>query len=338
VKASILTGFGCPDVLQLRDVAEPAPDDDDILVRVHAASVGFGDTLVRNLAAISPRKFHMPLLFWLIAKMVFGVRKPRVDILGSEFAGEVEAVGRAVTRFAKGDSVFGFCGPRMGAYAEYLRMPEDGVLAAKPANMTYEQAAAIPYAAVMALGVLRKARLRPGQRVLVVGASGGIGPAILQLAKAHFGAEVAGVCGTARLDYIRSLGADPAIDYTREDFADRPETYDLIIDILGKSSFLRCRKVLRPHGRLIFVSFKTAKVLQSLWTSVFGNRKAVCALVTEKQEDLVLLKGLIEAGKIGSIVDRSYPLAQAAEAHRYAESGAKKGYVVVSVSPSADTR
>jgi NADPH:quinone reductase-like Zn-dependent oxidoreductase len=338
MKASILTEFGRPDVLHLGEVADPAPDDDDVLVRVRAASVSFGDTLVRNLAAISPRKFHMPLLFWLIAKLVFGFRKPRVNILGSEFAGEVEAVGRAVTRFRRGDSVFGFCGPRMGAYAEYLLMPEKGVLTAKPANLTYEQAAAIPYAAVMALGVLRKARVRPGQRVMVVGASGGIGPAILQMAKAHFGAEVAGVCGTARLDYVKSLGADLAIDYTREDFVDRPETYDIIIDILGKCSFSRCRRVLRPHGRLIFVSFKTAKILQSLWTSVFGDRKAVCALVTEKVEDLVLLKELIEAGKILSTVDRSYPLEQAAEAHRYAESGAKTGYVVVSVAPSSDER
>jgi NADPH:quinone reductase-like Zn-dependent oxidoreductase len=338
VKASILTEFGRPDVLKLGEVAEPAPDDGDVLVRVRAASVSFGDTLVRNLAAISPRKFHMPLLFWLIAKMVFGFRKPRVKILGSEFAGEVEAVGGAVTRFRRGDSVFGFCGPRMGAYAEYLLMPEKGVLTAKPANMTYEQAAAIPYAAVMALGVLRKARLLPGQRVLVVGASGGIGPAILQVAKAHFGAEVAGVCGTARLDYIKSLGADLAVDYTCEDFVDRPETYDVIIDILGKCSFSRCRRVLRPHGRLIFVSFKMTKILQSLWTSVCGNRKAVCALVTEKLEDLVLLREMIEAGKIRSTVDRSYPLEQAAEAHRYAESGAKTGYVVVSVAPSADSR
>lgn len=338
MKASILTEFGGPEVLRLGEVARPVPHDDDVLVRVHAASVGFGDTLVRNLAAISPRKFHMPLLFWLFAKMAFGVRKPRVNVLGSEFAGKVEAVGKAVTRFRRGDPVFGYCGPRMGAYAEYLRMPEDGVLTTKPASMTYEQAAAIPYGAVMALGVLRKARLRPGQRVLVVGASGGIGPAIVQLAKAHFGADVAGVCGTARLDYIRSLGADLAIDYTREDFVDRPETYDIIIDIPGKSSFSRCRRVLRPHGRVIFVSFKMAKILRALWTAVIGDRKAVCALVTEKQEDLVFLRELMEAGKIASFVDRSYPLDKAAEAHRYAESGAKKGCVVVSVLPSPENR
>jgi NADPH:quinone reductase-like Zn-dependent oxidoreductase len=333
MKASVLTEFGPPDVLQLREVPKPAPRDNEVLVRVRATSVGFGDTLVRNLAAISPRKFHMPFLFWLIAKVAFGVRKPRTNILGSEFAGEVEAVGRAVTRFRKGDSVFGYCGPRMGACAEYLRMPEDGVLTAKPANVTFEQAAAIPYAGVMALGLLRKAQLRPGQRVLVIGASGGIGPAVLQLAKLHFGANVTGVCGTARLDYIRSLGADLAIDYTQEDVADRPETYDVIIDILGKSSFSRCRGILNPGGRLIFVSFKMRQILQALWTAVVGNRKAVCALVTERQEDLVLVRELIESGKLTSVVDRSFLLEHAAEAHRYAESGAKQGYVAISVSP-----
>jgi NADPH:quinone reductase-like Zn-dependent oxidoreductase len=308
MKASVLTEFGPPDVLQLREVPKPAPRDNEVLVRVRATSVGFGDTLVRNLAAISPRKFHMSFLFWLIAKVAFGVRKPRTNILGSEFAGEVEAVGRAVTRFRKGDSVFGYCGPRMGACAEYLRMPEDGVLTAKPANVTFEQAAAIPYAGVMALGLLRKAQLRPGQRVLVIGASGGIGPAVLQLAKLHFGANVTGVCGTARLDYIRSLGADLAIDYTQEDVADRPETYDVIIDILGKSSFSRCRGILNPGGRLIFVSFKMRQILQALWTAVVGNRKAVCALVTERQEDLVLVRELIESGKLTSVVDRSFLL------------------------------
>jgi NADPH:quinone reductase-like Zn-dependent oxidoreductase len=331
MRASVLTEFGPPDVLELREVAKPVPKDHDLLIRVRAASVGFGDTLVRNFAAISPGKFHMPWLFWLIGKLTFGFRRPRVNILGSEFSGEVEAVGRRVTRFKKGDPVFGYRGPRMGAYAEYLRMPENGVVTAKPANMSYEQAAASPYGAIMALGLLRKIRLQAGQDLLVVGASGGIGPALVQLAKRHFGARVAGVCGTARLEYVRSLGADLVIDYTRENFLDRPETYDVVIDILGKSAYSRCRHVLKPHGRLVFVSFKTKQLFQMLRTSVSGGRKVVCALVAEKQEDLVTARELMEAGKIKSIVDRVFPLEQAADAHRHAESGAKRGGVVISI-------
>lgn len=338
MRAAVMTEFGPPDVLQLREVAKPRPGDGDVLIRVHATSVNFGDTIARNLAAISPRQFHMPLLFWIIARFSFGLRRPRVTILGNELAGEVEDVGRAVTRFRKGDAVFGFRGPRMGAYAEYLRMPEDGVLATKPTNLTYEQAASVPYGAVMALGLLRKARVGPGTKVLVVGASGGIGPALLQLARYHFGAEVAGVCGTARLEYIESMGAHPAIDYTREDFVDRAETYDVVIDVLGKTSFRRCRRVLRPGGRLIFVSFKTKQLLQALWTAVVGDKKAICALVTETQEDLAFVREMVEAGELTPVVDRSYPLDQAAEAHRYAESGARTGSVVIAVSPAAATR
>ncbi|NJD18095.1 MAG: NAD(P)-dependent alcohol dehydrogenase [Gemmatimonadetes bacterium] len=338
MRAAVMTEFGPPDVLQLREVAKPRPGDGDVLIRVHATSVNFGDTIARNLAAISPRQFHMPLLFWIIARFSFGLRRPRVTILGNEFAGEVEDVGRAVTRFRKGDAVFGFRGPRMGASAEYLRMPEDGVLATKPTNLTYEQAASVPYGAVMALGLLRKARVGPGTKVLVVGASGGIGPALLQLARCHFGAEVAGVCGTARLKYIESMGAHPAIDYTREDFVDRAETYDVVIDVLGKTSFRRCRRVLRPGGRLIFVSFKTKQLLQALWTAVVGDKKAICALVTETQQDLAFVRELVEAGEFTPVVDRSYPLEQAAEAHRYAESGARTGSVVIAVSPEAATR
>jgi len=333
MRASVLTEFGPPEVLQLREVAKPVPRDRDVLIRVHAASVGFGDTLVRDFPAVSPKKFHMPWLFWLFGRLTFGFKKPRVKILGSEFAGRVEAVGRRVTRFKAGDPVFGYRGPRMGAYADYLCMPENGVLAVKPASMTYEQAAASPYGAIMALGLLRKLRLRPGQDVLVVGASGGIGLAVVRLAKFPYGARVTGVCGTARQEYVKSLGADEVIDYTKEEFLDRPETYDIIIDILGKSRFSRCKRILRPRGRLVFVSFKMKQILQMLRTSVLGGKRVVCALIAEKQEDLVFAGELMEAGKIRTIVDRAFPLEQAADAHRYAESGAKKGYVVISIAP-----
>ena len=338
MKAAVLTEFGPPEVLHMREVGTPVvKGGHDILIRVHATSVNFGDTLVRNFAAVSPRAFHMPWLFWLIGKLAFGFRRPRIHILGSEFAGTVEAVGTRVTRFNKGDAVFGYRGARMGAYAEYLSMPENGVVTAKPANMTYQEAAGCPYGALMALGLLTKTHLQPGQDVLVVGASGGIGPAIVQLAKSHFGATVTGVCGTARLAYVKSLGAHSVIDYTQEDFVDRPDTYDVVIDILGKSSYTRCRRILEPQGRIVFVSFKMKQILQMLWTSVIGDKKVICALVTERQEDLVSIRTLVETGKLRSIVDRSFPLEEAAEAHRYAESGAKKGSVVISLAPLATT-
>jgi len=338
VKAAVFTAFGPPEVLHVREVAAPVVKGrHDVLIRVHATSVNFGDTLVRNFAAISPRRFHMPWLFWLIGKLAFGFRRPRIHILGSEFAGTVEAVGKLVTRFNKGNAVFGYRGSRMGAYAEYLTMPEDGVVTTKPTNMTFEEAAGCPYGALMALGLLRKIRLQPGRRVLVVGASGGIGPAIVQLAKSHFGATVTGVCGTARLAYVKSLGAQSVIDYTQEDFVDRPDTYDVIIDILGKSPFARCRRILNPHGRMVFASFKMKQILQMLWTSVIGDKKVICALATERQEDLVSIRTLVEKGTLRSIVDRSFPLEEAAEAHRYAESGAKQGSVIISLAPRATT-
>ena len=332
MKASVFTEYGPPEVLQVKEVPMPVPKDRGVLIRVHATPVNFGDTLVRNFRAVSPRKFHMPFLFWLIGRTSFGFTRPRRTILGSEFAGEVAAVGKNVTRFRVGDQVFGYCGPSMGAYAEYLCIPEDGVMAPKPAKLTYVEAAAIPYGAIMALGLLRKVQLQAGQRVLVNGASGGIGPTVVQLAVSQFGARVTGVCGTSRVEYVRSLGADNVIDYTKQDYVDSGESYDLIVDILGKSSFARCKRSLTPNGRLVFVSFKMKQIFQMLWTSMVGSRKVICVLVSEKTEDLVFIKGLIEAGKIRSVVDRTFPLERAAEAHRYAESGARKGHVVISVS------
>jgi NADPH:quinone reductase-like Zn-dependent oxidoreductase len=330
MKAIVYTEYGPPDVLQLKEVAKPVPKDNEILVRVHATPISFGDRLVRNLKEVTPGTFHMPFLFWLIAKMYFGLRKPRITILGSEFAGEIEAVGKDAKRFKTGDRVFGYRGSLMGAYAEYLCLPEKGVVALTPANMSDEEAAAVPYGALMALSLLRKQKIKPGQRVLVNGASGGIGPAVVQLAK-YYGAEVTGVCGTPRLDYVKSLGADKAIDYTRDDFTDNAETYDVIVDILGKGSFSRVKRALKPNGRWLLVSFKTKKLLQMLWTSISGGKKVICVLSTEKAEDLVFIKELIEAGKFKAVVDKCFPLAQAAEAHRYVEQGHKKGSVVITV-------
>ena len=330
MKAIVYTKYGPPEVLELKEKEKPVPRDKEILIKIHATPVSFGDKLVRDLKEITPGKFHMPFLFWLFAKMYFGIRRPRITILGSEFAGEIEAVGKDVKRFKAGDPVFGYRGQSMGAYAEYLCMPETGVLAPKPGNMTYEEAASVPYGAIMALSLLRKQNIGPGQKVLVNGASGGIGPAVVQLAK-YYGAEVTGVCGTPRVEYVKSLGADRVIDYTREDFAASGETYDVIVDILGKSPFSKVKGSLKSNGRWLLVSFKTRKLLQMLWTSLTGGKKVICALSTEKAEDLVFIKELIEAGKVKTVVDRCYPLAQAAEAHRYVEQGHKKGSVVITM-------
>ena len=331
MKAIVYTKYGPPEVLQLKEVEKPVPKDKEILIKIHATPVSFGDKLVRNLKEITPGKFHMPFLFWLFAKMYFGFRRPRITILGSEFAGEIEALGKNVKSFKPGDQVFGYRGSLMGAYAEYLCMPENGVVALKPSNMTYEQAAAVPYGAIMALNLLRKVNLQPGQSVLVNGASGGIGPAVVQLAKSHFGANVTGVCSTPRLEYVKSLGADKVIDYTKEDFTDSAEIYDFIFDILGKSSFARVKRSLKPNGRCLLVSFKMKQLWQMLWTSMIGSKKVICALSSEKAEDLVFIKELIEAGKIKTVIDKRFPLAQAAEAHRYVEQGHKKGNVVITL-------
>jgi NADPH:quinone reductase-like Zn-dependent oxidoreductase len=330
MKAIVCTEYGTPDVLRLKEVATPTPKDNEVLIRVHATSVNFGDLMARNFKAVSPRKFNMLFPFWLLSKISFGLRKPNITILGNELAGEIEAIGKDVKRFKKGDQVFGYPGLSFGAYAEYVCLPEIGVLAIKPINMTYEEAAVVPYGAIMALNLLRKANIQPGQKVLVNGASGGIGSAAVQIAK-HLGAEVTGVCGTPRLEFVKSLGADHVIDYTKEDFTQNGETYDLIFDILGKGLFSRIKRSLKPNGILLFASFKMNHLLQMLWTSIIGGRKVICALAPGNVEDLISVKELIEAGKLKAVIDRCYPLEQTAEAHRYVEQGRKQGNVVIAI-------
>jgi NADPH:quinone reductase-like Zn-dependent oxidoreductase len=272
----------------------------------------------------------MPFLIWLLAKISFGLNQPRTTILGSEFAGQIEAVGKDVKRFKPGDQVFGYLGQSMGAYAEYLCLSEDGVLAIKPSTMTYEEAAVVPYGAIMALYLLRKVNVHSGQKILINGASGGIGSAAVQIAK-YFGAEVTGVCGTPRLEFVKSLGADKVIDYTREDFTQSGEVYDLIFDVLGKGSFSRSKNSLTQNGRYLLASFKMKQLFQMLWTSMIGGRKVICAIAPGSVEDLNAVKELIEAGKIKAVIDRRFSMEQTAEAHRYVEEGHKKGCVVISL-------
>jgi NADPH:quinone reductase-like Zn-dependent oxidoreductase len=331
MKAAVFSDYGPPEVLHVEEVPRPVPGDGDVLVRVRATSVNFGDTLVRNLKAVSPRRFHMPLLFWLIGRAQFGIRRPRTRVLGSEFAGEVAAVGGRVTRYEVGERVFGFRGPRMGAYAEYLCVPERAVMAPMPANITFAEAATVPYGAIMAWGLLRKIGVRSGQRILIVGASGGIGPAVVQLAVRQFGAVVTGVCGTSNVDYVRSLGATAVIDYTKDDFLVGDETYDVIVDILGKSAFGDCKRALAERGQLVYVSFKMRQVAQMVWTSIVRTKRVRCVLVSEKPRDLDAIREFVETGKLRPRVDKTFPLEQAADAHRYADSDARSGPVAITV-------
>lgn len=330
MKAIVYTEYGPPEVLKLKEIEKPTPKDNEILIRVHAASLNYGDILTRNFANIPTREFNMPSLFLLPTRISFGYKKPKNQILGNELAGEIEAIGDGVKKFKIGDQVFAYTGMKMRANAEYLCMPEDKMVGIKPDNMTFEEAACVPYGGIMALTHLRKVNIQKGQKVLINGASGGIGSIGLQLAKSY-GAEVTGVCGSPRLEYVKSLGADKVIDYTKEDFTQNGETYDLIYDILGKSSFSHCKNSLTQNGRYLLASFKMVKILQMIGTSISGKKKVICALASEKQEDMALLKELVEVGKIKTIIDRTFPLEQAAEAHSYVEKGLKKGHVVISV-------
>jgi NADPH:quinone reductase-like Zn-dependent oxidoreductase len=333
MKAVIYTEYGAPDVLRLQEVAKPAPKENEILIRVAATAVNYGDLIARNFSHISAAEFNMPAPFWLPARLSFGWRKPKNPILGSEFSGIIETVGRQVTRFKPGDLVFGYRGMNMGANAEYLCMPETGTIAIKPANLSHAETAVLPYGSLVALNILKKVGIQPGQKVLINGASGAIGSAALQLAKTHYRAQVTGVCGTPRLAFVQALGADEVIDYTKEDFTQNGETYDLILDVLGRSSFARCQGSLKPGGVYLLASFKMKAVWQMLWTSVAGDKKVICALAGDSAADLAVIKEMVEAGKIKGLVDRCFPLEQAAEAHRYVESGQKRGNVVLTVAP-----
>ncbi len=328
MKAIVYTEYGPPDVLRLEETARPSPKPDEILVRVRAAGVNFGDIMARSFKSVTPRGFNMPFLFWLFAKTALGWKRPKIRILGNELAGEVEAVGKNVMRFKPGDRVFAYSGQRFGAYAEFICISEEAPVAHMPASLTFEEAAVVPYGATMALALLRKANLKRGQKILINGASGGIGSAAVQIAK-YLGADVTAVCGGPRLGYVRALGADRAIDYAEEDFTRNGETYDVIFDILGQATFPRCRHSLEPRGVLLCASFKTRQLLAMVRMSLSRGRRVVCALAPGSLDDFLVVKELAEAGKIKPIVDGRFQFEAAAEAHRYVEMGNRKGSVVI---------
>jgi NADPH:quinone reductase-like Zn-dependent oxidoreductase len=323
MKAIIYTKYGPPDVLQLKEVEKPAPKDNEVLIRVYATTVTAADYRIRS--------FKVSMGFWLPARIAFGLLRPKRTILGAELAGDIEAVGKDVKLFKKGDQVFGYDGSGFGAYAEYVCRPEGGALAIKPTNMTYEEAAAVPHGALAALFFLReKGNIQNGQKVLIYGASGAVGTAAVQIAR-YFGAEVTGVCSTTNLELVRSLGADKVVDYTKEDFTKNDETYDIIFDTVGKTSFSRCKSLLNRSGFYLLTVFDFPQLVQMLWTSMVGSKKVICAVGTERADDLIFLKDLVEAGKIISVIDRRYPFEQTAEAHAYAEKGHKKGNVIITL-------
>jgi NADPH:quinone reductase-like Zn-dependent oxidoreductase len=326
MKAIMWTAYGPPEVLQLEEVEKPTPKANEVLIRIVATTVTAGDCEARNL------KF--PILFRLPVQMYVGLRKPRrITILGQELAGEIEAIGKDVKRFKAGDQVFGTTGLGFGAYAEYICLPEKsamGVLATKPANMTYEEAAAVPTGGLEALHFIRNGNIQRGEKVLIIGAGGSIGTFAVQLAR-YFGAEVTGVDSSGKLNMLRAIGADHVIDYTQEDITKRAEIYDVIFDVMGKSSFSGSVRSLEQNGRYLLGNAGLSQMVRGRWTSIRSSKKVIIGAANQKNEDLLFLKALIEAGKIKAVIDRSYPLEQIAEAHRYVEAGQKKGNVVITV-------
>lgn len=328
MKAVTYAEYGPPTVLQVQSVKKPVPGPKDVLVRIHAATVSVGDLRMRKADP------------WVV-RLVNGLRRPsRVRILGAEFSGKVESVGSAVTKFSPGDAVFGAAGFKLGAHAEYICLREDADLALKPVNMTYEEAAAVQFGGGSALHFLKRARIRPGQKVLIYGASGSVGVFAVQLAK-YFGAHVTAVCSTANLDLVKALGADAVVDYTREDFTATGQIYDVVFDAVGKTSLSHILRCLRRGGVYVQLggpgglSAMLGLLLRGAWTSLTGAARVVSGVARATPENTALLKSLIESGKLRTVIDRRYPLEDIAEAHAYADTGRKKGHVVILLHPRA---
>jgi len=322
MKAIVYERYGPPDVLELKEVAKPTPKDNEVLIKIHATTVTTGDWRARSL--------EMPVGFGLMARLFFGVWRPRQPILGNELAGDIESVGKDVRKFKVGDQVFAFSGAGMGCYAQYKCMREDGAVALKPPNLTYDEAAAISFGGTTALNFFRRGKLQSGERVLVNGASGGIGTAAVQLAR-HSGADVTGVCSAANVALVRSLGATHVIDYTKEDFTQNGEVYDVIVDTVGTAPFSRSKHSLKEGGRLLLVLGGLADMLPIPWVSMTSSKKIIAGPASARAEDLRFLAELAEAGAFKPVIDRRYPFQQIVDAHRYIDTGRKKGNVIITL-------
>ena len=334
MQAIIWTKYGSPDGLQLREVEKPSPKDNEVLIKIHAATAATPDTEFRRL--------KLPPLYVIPLRLYIGFIKPtRITILGTEFAGEIESAGKDVTHYKPGDQVFGYTGLAMGTYAEYMCMSEkssgiSGVMAKKPVNISYEEAAAVPFGGLEALHSMQTANIQPGQKVLIVGAGGSIGTYSVQFAKLY-GAEVTGVDHTSKLEMLRSIGADHVIDYTEEDFTKNGKMYDVIIDTFDKSPFAGSLRSLNENGIYLNANPKLFDRIWIQWALRSSNKKVITWTGGYNTKNLLALKELIEAGKIKPVIDRSYPLEQIAEAHRYVDSGQKKGNVVITVEHNRKT-
>lgn len=322
MKAFVYENYGPPEVLRVKEVEKPVQGDDEVLIKIHATTVTSGDWRLRSL--------NVPAGFGLITRLVFGITKPRQPILGSELAGVIEAVGKNVSKFKVGDQVFAFSDVRMGCYAEYKCMPQNGAVIIKPPNLSFGEAAALSFGGTTALDFLRRGKLQQGESILVNGASGGVGTAIVQLAK-HFGAHVSAVCSAANAELVKTLGARHVIDYTKEDFTKNGETYDVIVDVAGTAPFSRCKGSLRKNGRLLMVLAGLPEMLQAPWVSIWNTKKIIAGPASVRTEDLHFLAGLAEAGKYKPVIDRCYPFEQIVEAHRYVDTGRKKGNVIITL-------
>ena len=318
MKAVIYTKYGSPEVLHLKEVEKPTPKANEVLIRIYATSVTSGDVRMRKADP------------WFV-RLMLGLTRPKITIPGVVLAGEIEAIGKDVTLFKEGDPVYGMTIKHFGAYAEYKCLPEDGILGLKPVSLTYKEAAAMPFGDTTALHFLRKAKIKAGQKILIYGASGAVGTSAVQLSK-YFGAEVTGVCSTANVAMVKSLGADKVIDYTKEDFSKNGEVFDIIFDTVGRSPFSTSVKSLKKNGYYLrVVHMALSPVIRGLWVSLTSGKKVIGGVANVKAEDLVFLNNLIEAGHLKPVIDKSYPLEEIVEAHQYVEQGHKKGNVIITI-------